>query len=150
MPIGRSTQRQACRRSFALPSGQLQVPAAHFSALHRPMQRQGLRYNWLLLFISRGHIQVRIILASLKTQTIMGTVTIARKQKWTIKNVFFRIFAQALRNRDGFVRKVPKVLWLIAQQQNHVTAWLLVVGEEDYQTQSNAERPVCSTNYFTP
>lgn len=65
---------------------------------------------------------MRIILASLKTQTIMGTVTIARKQKWTIKNVFFRIFVQALRNRDGFVRKVPKVLWLIAQQQNHVTA----------------------------
>lgn len=79
----------------------------------------------------------------------MRTVTIARKQNWTIKNVFLRIFVQALHNRDGFVRKVPKVLWLIAQQQNHVTAWLLVVGEEDSQTQSNAERPVCSINYFT-
>lgn len=52
----------------------------------------------------------------------MRTVTIARKQNWTIKNVFLRIFVQALHNRDGFVRKVPKVLWLIAQQQNHVTA----------------------------
>lgn len=111
--------------SVPLPSGQLKGPAARGSCLLlSTVQAYAMtffRCNRLLFLLFLAEETSSWIFYP-GDSTFMSAVIVPRKQKWTIKILFLRIFVQALHDRDGLVRKVQRCCGLL---HNNQTMWLL-------------------------